>query len=240
MSEGTGKKGTELITIGGNNLPELDQLKPQHFEALEGILDRLHQYQYRHVAQVGWVSLFSWVSGMISLWVFYESYIRALVWHKVLGETVGFLVFIGLGVGALCIFSRCFTRLFHFKTSVVRISQFLIWVCLFEFATPAFLHLYPYLPHFEYFLFAVWYLLIASLLYWTVDALITFKWLRVVRSSYLGLAILVLCLVLYFDRIRHFVIGDNDVMVYSDFGSGKAKSVDSVDALVDQIVKKLD
>ena len=233
-------ESTELVTVGNETLPDLSRLKPVHFEALEGVLTRFYHYQYRHVQEVGWLKLALWAATSLFVKAMDYAYVDSRATSEVLKGTFATAFVAAFAVGGLCIFSRCFTRLFQFKINALRVSQFIVCITLTDYLSPRFLYLTNYWARFEQVLFVSWYLLLLTLLYWVFDSLIVSRWLRVVRLVCAIAGPLLIAAVLCFPKSRHFMLRDNEVVIYQDFGIRAAEPLDSIDGLIDKVVKDIE
>ena len=232
-------KSTELINIGGETLPEVTRLKAKHFDVLESVLTQLYRHQYRHVSEVSKTKLLIWIgafalSGLYDTW-----YADSLS----VGDTIKFMfgafLVLMFVVGVLCIFSKCFTRLAHFKMNLLRLCQLVVGLSVFDDVSHFTLGLAKFLPGYEMVLFGAHYLLILFLSYGILSALVTFKQLRIATWIYLFIGVVLIPSTLLFDGCRHLAFKDNEIFVYANYGADASRKIDSIDSMIDKSVNDL-
>lgn len=232
------KDNQDIIDLDSGNVPDVSRLTPKHFDYLESVLFQMHKHQYRHLKEVKNYHLIGWSIVVIGLFSNEYFVINSLKTSKVLSYSFLSALLVLLICSCLAIFSKCFTGIYSFKAILLRGLQATSVLFIFDLLAPHLMIIDSLVPNFDSILSILKYILILSIIYYLGFTFVPFKWLQKASWGYLTLTITITLIMFFNDSSRHFLLRDNEVYQYSNYGEGRAKNLAVIDDMVDKITEK--
>jgi hypothetical protein len=232
------KNKKAIVSIHESPIVEINELTPKHFDNLEIILHKMNQYHFRHVSEVSWRSLFFWIFCTFALHVFKVINVSGSSFVMGAGKILIFGCAVSFFCGLICIISKCLTRLYHFRSIAVRLMQSVFIFQFVDIFSPFLLILNKIHPNLEMIDSVLEITLCIGLLYFISYSFVPFKWLKSATKVYAVVALSLLLSLCYMDSFKHYILKDNELVVFSNFESGNDRDLASIDLMIDEITKE--
>ncbi|MFZ4715067.1 MAG: hypothetical protein ACOYL6_15205 [Bacteriovoracaceae bacterium] len=236
-SDNQNNLNNKIIVIDADRTPDISRIGTKELDYLEEVMDKLHQHQYRHVETVHWKEIFPWIILFIVFTLAQITWIQGLDLLAAMPLAFSTFILNSFLIGLVVIFSKCFTSLFNFKITVLRSLKVLLFIQIAYELMPVMSIFGKWIENSEGWSNLLLWCACPVVFYFLIRIYIPYRWLKISTITYFIVCYGLLFTSLSIANFRHFMMKDNEIMVYSDLGASSKKDVSEVKNMIDKITE---